>query len=247
MVDLHPLCTYRKPVQLQESMDVGIWPLALYIILKHGHHRLGMPTSDIQQVVEVLWSHGHTPTHMPWWFYIHCAPNQPLCRSRTRHMWVKYPQHCPPTPAIHLLKSCLVTEILTRQPDFMSRAPGIVAFLIRMLSDYRIWISCLMLERNDWNPRKSVFVCCVGLDCPNTVHLHEAMDVATWPSVFSIHPSDGHCRLGMPQSSIPRVVEVLWCHCHTPRHMIWWISIHYAPTQSLYSSRKLWIWPHDPQ
>ena len=48
------------------------------------------------------------------------------------------------------------------------------------------------------------------------VLLKEAMDVATWPSVLSIHPRKGHCilYLGYENSGIQRVIEVVWCRCH---------------------------------
>ena len=73
------------------------------------------------------------------------------------------------------------------------------------------------------------------------------MDVATWQSVLSTHPRDGHCRLCMKNGDILRVVEVVWYNCHTPRHMPWWIYIQYAHIENLYSSRKQCKWPHDSQ
>ena len=50
----------------------------------------------------------------------------------------------------------------------------------------------------------------------------------------------------MQEGDILRMVEVDWCRSHTPRHMPWWIYIQYRTTQSLCSSRKQWVWPHDP-
>ena len=38
-----------------------------------------------------------------------------------------------------------------------------------------------------------------------------------------------------------------WCHYHTSRNIPRWIYIQYTPAQSLYSSRKQSMWPHDPQ
>ena len=79
------------------------------------------------------------------------------------------------------------------------------------------------------------------------VQIQEVMNVDTWPWVLSIHPRNGHYTLGMPKSDIQRVVEVVLCHSHTPRDMLWWIFIHYAHIKSLYSSRKQLIWIHELQ
>ena len=51
-----------------------------------------------------------------------------------------------------------------------------------------------------------------------SVQLQEAMVGITSPSTSTlcIHPKLGSLGLGISKSDIAMVVEVVWCHCHTP-------------------------------
>ena len=51
----------------------------------------------------------------------------------------------------------------------------------------------------------------------------------------------------MQQSGIQWMVEVGWCHCHTPMPISWLSYIHYGPIPGLYTSGKQRMRSHHPQ
>ena len=157
IVDLHPIFTYKKPVQLQETMHVVACPSVLYIHPSKVQCGLAMLKSGIQSLVEVMWGHCHSPRHIPWRFFSN----------------------------IDLHNACAASG--------------------------------------------------------SNGGAHPTLDIEF------IHPNKGHCSLGIQKSGNQRVFEVVWCRCHTPRHMPELICIQYRPTQILHSSRKQYMWPHDPQ
>jgi hypothetical protein len=78
--------------------------------------------------------------------------------------------------------------------------------------------------------------------------LQEAINVLPSPSTSSSPPpSKGHCTFVCKKYDILRVVEVVWCHCHTSTPMAWCIYIQYWFIPSLCNSGWQWMCSHHPQ
>ena len=158
---------------------------------------------------------------MTWCIHIHYAPSQSLYSSRRLWMRTHDPQYCPSTPLI-VTVGWLCQNLISK--------------------DWLEWCGTVAIPQGTWQGGfiSTIYQPKTCVAPGRNGRGHVTLSIIDPPQSWSPW-------LGMPISDIQKVVEKVWSCCHTPRHILLWIYIHYAPTQSLYSSRKQWMWTHDPQ